>query len=361
MREKNDQSIQVVGIGNVGLRVLQSFSGGAQAMALHTDVRALDQISLPESVQKKLLGKALLHGFGTGGDPTLGEAAWQADKDAFEKQCVGTQFLILILGLGGGTGSSIGPLLAKWAVSHGISVLACGFMPFAFEGTRRHEIATRALKDLESVCHCVVAWPNDFLLNSKQATVTPALENAHKALLNGIEGIIQVARGENVLLGDRRAFLSFLEGARHEECLLGFGEGAGEHYESAALDHLQRCPFFVIRNDWKLERVMMIVRSGADFSKEKALMCVQKLTERFAIGDQTIVCWVQDKEKVQSLRIDVLAVAKEYSRVCGRACLYEHIQFERLTNVNAILSWQESVLRGIDLDIPAYLRLRKEP
>jgi cell division protein FtsZ len=252
------------------------------------------------------------------------------------------------------------------AVLRGVYVFAYALLPFEFEGKKRFEVANHALKELESVCDVVICLQNDFLLNGRghnvpqDTLVVEAFECAHKWIWNGIRGIIQVARGEGLLLGDQRALLNFLDAAKNEQCVFGVGSGAGKDCERVALEQLRQCPFFVLRNDWKIAHAVIVLRSGKDFTQVRAMECAKKITDLFGIGEQRIFCLEIDEHAQQVLDVYIIGIAKEQFRMGGRYCLYSEdtVGWELLVSGKQdVASWQEGLLREVDMDVPTYMRL----
>jgi cell division protein FtsZ len=66
-----------------------------------------------------------------------------------------TDIVILVAGLGGGTGSGIAPYIARLARDAGVLTIAAVTMPFDFEG-RRHKTADTAIKRLR--CHALLVF-----------------------------------------------------------------------------------------------------------------------------------------------------------------------------------------------------------
>ena len=97
----------------------QDFAG-VVFTAVNTDVQALAQLTLPDKIT---LGKKLTRGLGTGGDPEMGRAAAEEDVEKIRALCAGADVVCVVAGLGGGTGTGAGPVVAKLARETGALVL----------------------------------------------------------------------------------------------------------------------------------------------------------------------------------------------------------------------------------------------
>mgnify|MGYP000874366251 FL=1 len=71
----------------------------------------------------------------------------------------GADVVILVCGVGGGTGSGVAPILASMAQGAGALVLAVVVTPFRWE-LGRYPNALQALKELERHSHYLVSLPN---------------------------------------------------------------------------------------------------------------------------------------------------------------------------------------------------------
>ncbi len=61
------------------------------------------------------LGAKLTRGLGTGGDPEMGRAAAEEDVEKIRALCAGADMVCVVAGLGGGTGTGAGPVVARLA------------------------------------------------------------------------------------------------------------------------------------------------------------------------------------------------------------------------------------------------------
>jgi cell division protein FtsZ len=108
--------VRVFGVGGAGCSAVEHMNRNGLAelapAALHTNARVLEGHSLTE---KFLLGARLTRGLGTGGDPESGKAVALEEAERLRALCAGVDLVILVAGLGGGTGTGVTPHLAKIA------------------------------------------------------------------------------------------------------------------------------------------------------------------------------------------------------------------------------------------------------
>ncbi len=97
--------------------------------------------------------------YGAGGNVTVARAAAAKYDHTLRSLVDGAEIVILVMGLGGGTGSGVGPILAKMAQEVGALTLAVAITPFRWE-CAACQIASQASKDLERECTYTVTLPN---------------------------------------------------------------------------------------------------------------------------------------------------------------------------------------------------------
>lgn len=97
--------------------------------------------------------------YGAGGNVNVARAAASKYDRTLRSLVDNAEIVILVMGLGGGTGSYVGPSLAKMAQEVGALTLAVVITPFRWE-IGRYPNAFQASKDLERECTYTVTLPN---------------------------------------------------------------------------------------------------------------------------------------------------------------------------------------------------------
>jgi len=156
--------ICVVGCGGGGsnsVHRLQRFElDGVDTIALNTDKFHLSRISADEHV---LIGEHVCHGYGTGGDPSLGEKAASLDVDRIDSLVRDYDIVFITAGMGGGTGTGAAPVVAETARKHGSIVVALVTLPFDIEkGRLRNALA--GIARLKERAHSTIILDNNRLL-----------------------------------------------------------------------------------------------------------------------------------------------------------------------------------------------------
>ena len=122
---KKSFNITVLGVGGAGCNAVnhlsrESFPGVSFAV-MNTDAPALAQSPVPARLN---LGAKSTRGLGAGGDPERGRAAAEEDAAQIRALCEGADVVFVVAGLGGGTGTGAGPVVARVAKETGALVLS---------------------------------------------------------------------------------------------------------------------------------------------------------------------------------------------------------------------------------------------
>jgi len=99
---------------------------GAAFTAINTDWRTLDNVPPAENYHRRVRAWA-------GANPIIGAEAAEEAAEAIATLC--TEPVLLVAGLGGGTGTGAAPVIARIAKVQGCDVTAVVTRPLPFEGT----------------------------------------------------------------------------------------------------------------------------------------------------------------------------------------------------------------------------------
>ena len=237
--------IKVFGVGGAGGNAIdymarQDFDGVA-FLALNTDAQALLTVGVTERIT---LGAKLTRGLGSGGDPDLGRAAAEEDVERIRALCAGADVVRVAAGLGGGTGTGAGPVVARVAKESGALVLGIVTLPFEFEGSRRQRQAQLGLRELKAQADGVICLPNQkvFKLIDENTSVQEALKVTNELLAQGVRGIWRLLTHTGLINVDFNDLCAVLRG-RHEESSLATVEASGENRAHEVLEQLAVHPF----------------------------------------------------------------------------------------------------------------------
>ncbi|MCH7828256.1 cell division FtsZ family protein [Patescibacteria group bacterium] len=207
--------IRVIGIGGGGGSIVGEIAksiGKVDFVSANTDLQA--QKNLPRNVRGFVFGQEFTKGLGCGMDEKLGESAAKAEKDRIKKLVEGQDVCILVVSLGGGTGSGAAPVFAEAAKEAKCLTLGIFTMPFSFEGQKRREIADAALEKVVPLLNAYVLIPNEniFRIIDQKTPLRASFSAVNKRLAETLEGFIDTLSLPGLINIDFADFKTLLEG-----------------------------------------------------------------------------------------------------------------------------------------------------
>ena len=134
---------------------------GVDFVVCNTDSQALDVSPVPLKVQ---LGSTLTAGMGAGSIPEVGKnAAIENLDDLIEILGSDTRMVFVTAGMGGGTGTGAGPVIAQACKELDILTVGIVTVPFRFEGKKRSDQAKEGLDNMREAVDTLLVIRNDKL------------------------------------------------------------------------------------------------------------------------------------------------------------------------------------------------------
>jgi cell division protein FtsZ len=267
--------IKVVGVGGGGTnavnRMIDEGLSGVQFIAINTDGQALLYSRAPIRLR---IGEKLTRGLGAGGDWTIGAKSAEESVEDLHDTLIGSDMVFITSGMGGGTGTGAAPIVAR--IARDIGALAIGVVtrPFAFEGTRRQQVAEEGLARLKEQVDTLIVVPNDRLLELTDKTVSlqSAFRTADDVLRQGIQGIselITVPGLVNLDFADVKTIMG-MGGA----ALMAIGRGSGEQRATMAAEAAIKSPLLDVTIDGA-KAVLLNVTGGENLSLRDVSQCAE--------------------------------------------------------------------------------------
>jgi cell division protein FtsZ len=222
--------IKVVGVGGAGnnalSRMIDAKIRGVEFVAINTDAQALHHSKAGEKVH---IGKNLTKGLGAGMNPEIGRQAAEENRDEIQETLKGSDMVFVTCGLGGGTGSGAGPIVAETAREQGALTVAVVTKPFAFEGSQRRAIAEEALENMRDRVDTLITIPNDKLLSiiDKKTTLVSAFRIVDDVLRQGVQGISDLITNPGIVNVDFADVRAIMEDSG--VALMGIGIASGDN------------------------------------------------------------------------------------------------------------------------------------
>jgi len=157
--------VLVVGCGGAGgnsvHRLHRMGIHGARTMVVNTDAVHLDSI---RADRKLLIGGGVTRGMGAGGRPEIGERCAEIAEQDLRNQIGDADLTFITVGLGGGTGTGVAPLVADLAQAAGSVVITLATTPFKAERGRMNN-ARAGIQRLRTSSDSLIVLDNNRLLD----------------------------------------------------------------------------------------------------------------------------------------------------------------------------------------------------
>jgi len=307
--------IKVIGVGGSGgsavNRMIEKGIKGVEFIAVNTDIQALHY----NKAGKKLhIGKSITRGLGAGMNPDLGRQAAEESQNEIRELLKDADMVFVTGGMGGGTGTGAGPVVAEIARDLGALTVAVVTKPFAFEGAQRKNIADRGLSELNDKVDTIITIPNDRLLQviDKKTSLLDAFTVADDILRQGVQGIaelITIPGLINVDFADVKAVMSNAGSA-----LMGIGQASGENKAIEAAKAAISSPLLEMSIDGA-RGILFTIMGGPNLSMTEVNEAAKIITAS-ADEDAKIIFGTVINDKMKD-EIKISVVATGFDRPLG--------------------------------------------
>lgn len=263
--------IKVIGVGGGGGNaVTNMYNEGIKDVSFvlcNTDNQALLKSNVPN---KLLLGRDTTGGLGSGNVPEKGEkAAVESQEEIKSMLNDGTKMTFITAGMGGGTGTGAGPIVAKISKEMGILTVGIVTIPFLFEGRPKIVKAVKGVRRMADNVDSLLVINNErlrTLYSEARTTVPDAYRKADETLTiaaRSIAEIITTNLEQNVDFADvdftmRNSGVGLIS--------VGYGEGEGR-LQRAIEDAVNSTLVNDVENIYNAQRVAFVIY----YSHENAL------------------------------------------------------------------------------------------
>jgi cell division protein FtsZ len=350
--------VKIIGIGGGGNNALNTMISyqltGVEFIAANTDAQALAANMAPFKLQ---LGENLTKGLGAGANPEIGRKAALEDVEKIREALKGSDMVFITAGLGGGTGTGGGPVIAEVAREMGALTVAIITKPFHFEGKKRMKQAEEGLANLRMTADALITIPNQRLLSisGKSMTLLEAFKKADEVLYHAAKGISDIIVGHGIInldFADVRTVMSETGMA-----LMGTGIASGEN---RSVEAAQRAISSPLLEDITIEgaRGLLINITGGENMTLSEINEATTLVQKEAHEEANVI-WgmVVDKAMKEEIRVTVIATG------FGRKEEKKTSQFKKVAPISFGLREQNKDLSHLSFstkennrDIPAFMR-----
>ena len=261
-KDKSKNIIKVIGVGGGGSNAVKNmYKQGVHDVSFaicNTDSQALARAEIPVKIQ---LGE---EGLGVGGKPEKGKAAAELNLDEirslFEDE---TEMVFITCGMGGGTGTGAGPVIAGVAKEKGILTVGVVTIPFAFEGKVRIEKALKGVEEMRKNVDSLLVINNERLCELYAdgiTTVEQAFAKADEIVTIAAKSISEIITMEGIVNRDFCDVQTVMENGG--KAIMSVGRANGESRIGKAFVDALKSPLLNNVEIEKARRLLYIIYSS---------------------------------------------------------------------------------------------------
>jgi cell division protein FtsZ len=306
MPKKHPCIIKVIGVGGGGGNaVTHMYKEGIQDVSFvlcNTDRQALDESSVPVKVQ---LG---IKGLGAGNRPNVAKKAAEESVEDIKKMLSdGTEMVFITAGMGGGTGTGAGPVIANMAREMGILTIGIVTIPFIFEGIKKILQALDGVEEIKKNVDALLVINNERLLDIySDLTLENAFKKADDTLTVAAKSIAEIITIPGIVNVDFADVNTTLRDGG--VAIMSYGLGSGDNRLSQAINNALESPLLNNNDIFKAKKILLNIYS----SKTNPIMTeemseVHRFMNKF--GTEIEVIWgsAWDESLGDSVKITILA------------------------------------------------------
>lgn len=270
--------IKIAGVGGAGIAVLNDLApelpAGVATAAVDTDAAAVEGSAA--SVKIALIE----NGEGSGADTMAAKEAAVAHAKELETLADGARLLVILAGLGGGTGSVVAPMISKIAAqTPDCAVFAFSVLPLSVEGSQRQTLAFRAQNYLAKHCRAAFALPNDLILARLNAPIAEAFAAANANVVSAAASLVKMLSARGIVNVDFPTLSKVFPKREDARAFVAYGTGTGEDAVARAVAELSKSP--MLPDGAKPESLVLSLRCGKNFEMNKMQMLLESVSDAF--------------------------------------------------------------------------------
>ncbi|HPX32641.1 MAG TPA: cell division protein FtsZ [Erysipelotrichaceae bacterium] len=343
--------IKVFGVGGGGCnavnRMVEANLIGVDFYVVNTD----RQVLYSSPVENKILiGSNTTGGLGAGGSPEVGKAAALESIDEIKEAVKDTDLIFITAGLGGGTGTGAGPVLAECAQETGALTIGIVTKPFRFEGKKRTMQAINGLDELRKHVDSLIIIPNEKVgTNLGSFPINQAFLEADNVLRQAVQTITDLISYNALINLDFADVRSVLDG--QGTALIGVGEVDASEVENKedmarlAAERAVNCPLLEA-NIQGAKNAIINVSGAASLTIDNAEAAVGYVNE--VAGNEIDTVFGVAYNEALGDRIIVTVIATGFDQVESQ--IYEKASFEPV---------QDAGEQKDDFDMPSFVTNRR--
>lgn len=234
--------IKVIAVGGAGNnainRLAETGINGVDLIAINTDLQDLQKVKVPIKIQ---IGKTITEGLGAGSNPEIGRNAvienLKEIEDVIDATTDGssgrTQTVIIVAGMGGGTGTGAAPVIAKACADRNILTIGMIMIPDITEGEERYKNAELGLEEIKKYLDSLIVVDNTKLANIDEEFIGDAYGMADMILYDSVKAILDIRTKQGIQNIDHADLVKVLKKKDKNDpamaALIGSSKSKGEN------------------------------------------------------------------------------------------------------------------------------------
>jgi|TARA_Y100000310_G_scaffold343874_2_gene453624 cell division protein FtsZ len=314
--KRQTTKIKVFGIGGGGNNSLNRMKEigikGGELIAVNTDAQDL---LYTNSDKKILIGRELTNGLGAGSNPNVGEEAAKESESEIRKKLQGSDLVFITCGLGGGTGTGAGPIVANIAKKQGALTIGIVTLPFTIEGQKRIENAMNGLERLESIVDTLIVVPNDKLLElAPDLPLHTAFKISDEILTNAVKGVTELVTSSGLVNLDFADIKSVMTDGGVS--LIGMGESDTGQRAIEAVEKAIQNPLLDVDISNSTGALINIV-GGNDMSLDECKLIVETIGNKLSPESKLIWGAKISPDMDKTIRVLLIVTGVKSSQILG--------------------------------------------
>lgn len=294
-------TVKIIGVGAGGgkavNRMREAGLTGLEFYAVDTDSSALDAYDDVTPIQ---IGQEATKGVGARGNSEVGREAAEEDSVALETLVSDADMVIIVAGMGGGTGTGAAPRIASLARRYGVLTVAVVTLPFHSEGEQRAAQAENGVKALRTAADSLIVVGNQHLIGEGDAS-TERIQNAVRVSDELLSRGVQLITG-NIVNAEHEVSVGF---ADVESVLrvpgrtaMGIGQAVGEERGRIAAESAISSPLLEGANLAKASGLLVEVVAPQDFMMAELDSAMQVIQN--AASDAQVIFGLSYNDELQT-------------------------------------------------------------
>ena len=308
--------IKVIGVGGGGSNAVNHMFSqsieGVNFIICNTDAQAIATSSVPNKIQ---LGPHLTQGLGAGANPEIGKQACEESLEEIKRILeVNTKMAFITVGMGGGTGTGGGPIIAK--ICKDLSILTVGIVttPFSYEGRKRQLQAEEGIRAMKQYVDTLLVISNDKLRHQfGNLKMKDAFAKADNVLATAAKCITDVINSTGQINVDFADVCTVMKNGG--VAILGNATADGEDRAQKAIEEALNSPLLNDNDISGAKWILININSSEgdhEFTMDEVEIIQNYLLSRAGEGTDVILGLGYDPSLGDKIGITLIATGFEY-------------------------------------------------